>query len=755
MEQKPEPPPQQRIVLFFALLLFAVVAIPSTVIALLCYLAALLLANIILSVNPSWVPWQAGSRGQRWLAMILLVALPGAFVVRMLLSTNPPVQADTVRENLADRIALEQLPAIFPGLLSTAEPQRFLIYAPEASQVSVRLTAQSEELSAVDLGSGVHLLDVNPRMDPALQETRGPDLECTITFDNKAVQRRLRLIRSQPHPRMLRSDPKVGIAVTVSEETDELILVQRDGKHRRVPVGDGPTDCALFDEGRKAAIAHRFTPELWVIDTLTSEVLSKFPADKFQTKLAVSPNGLLLAIAGNDVKPALRLIRLSDLQNVVRVMLPFSPELIEFSDDNLLVVTDRSGRAIHRVAAAGTEWKLVDGPLLFPRPITALGKTPKAGELALALTASYLTDQQPIANHFIENTIHTLDTDKWQIISTRITDRRGLQQDDPGNTEHGISPLAIAVIDGRQYAAFTGSNEIGELPPAGVFTSYFPLDAYPLFAPRGLADLGAGAWCVSSSCEGTIGVFDRQGALRELIRLAASEEELAKNEPAALQRRQGERTFFEGTRAGIACQSCHLDAVSDGCLHHIGQNKPVDVLSVRGIAGTSPYLRDASHWRLRDLHDLAQVGYRDHQRQVPWDRAAAVAAYMESLPPEAHARINSAFDLERMRAGLAVFFAASCNACHTPPALTNLGQHSALSMFPDYFGLGGQGAGTDNFLDTPSLRGLAVSAPYLHDGRAKTLRALLTEWNRANRHGNTRDLSAQQIDDLIYFLERL
>jgi cytochrome c peroxidase len=281
------------------------------------------------------------------------------------------------------------------------------------------------------------------------------------------------------------------------------------------------------------------------------------------------------------------------------------------------------------------------------------------------------------------------------------------------------------------------------------------LDAYPLFAPRGLADLGDGAWCVSSACEGTIGVFDGSGNLRKLIRLAISEEDLAKSDPAALLRRQGERTFFEGTRAGIACQSCHLDSASDGCLHHIGQNKPVDVLSVRGIAGTSPYLRDASHWRLRDLHELALIGYRDHHRPVPWDRAAAVAAYMESLPPASHARMSCAYELDRLRAGVTVFFTAKCNVCHTPPALTNLGQHSALSMFPDYYGPEGRGAGTDNFLDTPSLRGLAVSAPYLHDGRAATLRALLTEWNRANRHGNTRDLSAQQIDDLIYFLERL
>ncbi len=755
MESQPAPPPLQRIVLLLALLLFALVAIPSWVIALACYLAALILVNLILWWNPAWVPWQAATRGQRWLLAALLIALPGALAARLIWNSNPAAQADTVRENVADRLALERLPAIFPALLATYEPQRFLVYAPGTKQVSVRFTAESPELQAIDLGHGVHLLDVDPQKDQALSKMIGSELSCTITADGAAVERTLRLVPPQPHPRLLRSDPTAGIAATVSEETDELIIIQRDGRHQRIAVGDGPTDCAVYDDGRKIVVAHRHTPELWVIETAAGKVQAKLPAERFQTRLAVSPNGELLAVAGNSEQPAVRLIRLSEMQDLARVELPFSPDLLEFGDDALLAVTDRRGRAIHRVEARGGDWSLVEGPLRFPRPITALSKTPAPQQLVLALTASYLTDEQPIANHFIENTIHTLDTAKWQIIATRITDRRGLFQDDPGNTEHGISPLALAVIDGRQVAAFAGSNELGDVPPAGVMTTYFPLDEFPLFAPRGLADLGEGTMCVSSACEGTIGVFTSAGLLIKLIQLAASEEDLAKSEPAALLRRHGERTFFEGTRAGIACQSCHLDAASDGCLHHIGQNKPVDVLSIRGIAGTSPYLRDASHWRLRDLHEVAQVGYRDYQREVPWDRAAAVAAYMESLPPESHARLNAEYDLARLRAGVAVFFAAKCNVCHTPPALTNLGQHSALSMFPDYYGPDGRGAGTDAFLDTPSLRGLAVSAPYLHDGRAATLRDVFQEWNRANRHGNTRDLTKAQLNDLLYFLERL
>lgn len=55
-------------------------------------------------------------------------------------------------------------------------------------------------------------------------------------------------------------------------------------------------------------------------------------------------------------------------------------------------------------------------------------------------------------------------------------------------------------------------------------------------------------------------------------------------------------------------------------------------------------------------------------------------------------------------------------------------------------------------LDTPTLRGLWRSAPYLHDGSAPTLRDVLTTRNAGDRHGTTSTLSAAELDDLIAYL---
>ena len=50
---------------------------------------------------------------------------------------------------------------------------------------------------------------------------------------------------------------------------------------------------------------------------------------------------------------------------------------------------------------------------------------------------------------------------------------------------------------------------------------------------------------------------------------------------------------------------------------------------------------------------------------------------------------------------------------------------------------------------TPSLRNVAVTAPYLHDGRAATLREAVQHASREH------PLGAEQIGDLVAFLQTL
>jgi len=47
------------------------------------------------------------------------------------------------------------------------------------------------------------------------------------------------------------------------------------------------------------------------------------------------------------------------------------------------------------------------------------------------------------------------------------------------------------------------------------------------------------------------------------------------------------------------------------------------------------------------------------------------------------------------------------------------------------------------------------TGPYLHDGRAATLREVLTVYNPQDRHGRTSNLTDAEIDSLVAFLMSL
>ena len=62
---------------------------------------------------------------------------------------------------------------------------------------------------------------------------------------------------------------------------------------------------------------------------------------------------------------------------------------------------------------------------------------------------------------------------------------------------------------------------------------------------------------------------------------------------------------------------------------------------------------------------------------------------------------------------------------------------------------------TDNVgpFDTPQLTNIALTAPYLHDGSARSLEEIWTIYNQNDEHGRTNDLSKDDLNDLIEYLK--
>jgi cytochrome c peroxidase len=136
-------------------------------------------------------------------------------------------------------------------------------------------------------------------------------------------------------------------------------------------------------------------------------------------------------------------------------------------------------------------------------------------------------------------------------------------------------------------------------------------------------------------------------------------------------------------------------------------------------------------------------------REVVEEEAMAIDAYLKALEPRPSPYLARDGSLTpAAERGKALFHSpeTGCSACHSGQLHTDLKAHSV--------GTRGELDRRDSF-DNPSLREVWRTGPYLHDGRAVTLRDVLTTHNKGNRHGRTSHLTDKQIDDLVAYLRSL
>ena len=235
--------------------------------------------------------------------------------------------------------------------------------------------------------------------------------------------------------------------------------------------------------------------------------------------------------------------------------------------------------------------------------------------------------------------------------------------------------------------------------------------------------------------------------------------------PLPPQLHRGKLLFISSRSAAISrdrwmsCESCHFDGEHDGRTW-LFPDGPRNTTNLRGLAHTRPLHWSADRDEVQDfeftIRELqAGTGLLDdpHPELGPSNagRSAdldALAAFIESLQPRPSPfRQRDGTLTPEAQRGQAVFHRSDvgCADCHVPPLFTDLLLHDI-----------GTGHGPGELLgpafDTPSLRGIWHTAPYLHDGRAPTLYDVLTTHNPADRHGRTAHLSEAELHDLVAFL---
>lgn len=735
---------RQLLVLATALALWAPWSKPT--------LLALVLAYVAACALWSWLDVGArlGALRPGVLAGVALLGLVpgGAALSRVVPRLLEDEGFDTLFASFGDRRRLERNPSIAPALITSDEPQTYFVRAEGARGVRVRLAPGVVEREAEPLGAGVFRLDYDPRRDGRPRPGDG-DVDAKITVDGAPHTRTMLAVTPLAHPRLLCVAPDRALAASVSRETDELVVVSARGLEHRIAVGDAPSDCAFLD-AQRVAVSHERDAAVWIADAGRGTLTARWAVGDRMVHIAVSEDQTRLAAARAGLAPALVVLDVATGAVVARAELPASPDGIAFGHDAAtVIVATRADATLHRLSLEASSLH-ESAALRLGRPVVSLGRVEQGARVLVATTDFRADGARHLGNHFVQDQLLDVDVGEMRVRARLLTARRTPRQSRAGDVDSGLSPMGIAEPrGGGLLVSFAGSDELWALDHLHAEPVSTDLDALGIHAPHGVAELADGTRVVTSPSVGAIALLPPDARAPSVLRLAPDDADLAAHARHALARRHGERGFYEGTRSGISCQSCHLHADTDLAAHNLGDHALLPTLSVRGLFATAPYLRDGSYAHLGDLDYVAQTRYRGYLRRAP-GRAQTLEAYLASLPRTRSAVDGTARDTAAERRGLQVFVGARCPMCHAPPAFTNLGQQRPAALFPDHKSLGGY-----EQLDVPSLLSVVATAPYLSDGRAHTLEAVWRDHNRDNRHGDTARLTDAQSRDLTRFLESL
>jgi len=154
---------------------------------------------------------------------------------------------------------------------------------------------------------------------------------------------------------------------------------------------------------------------------------------------------------------------------------------------------------------------------------------------------------------------------------------------------------------------------------------------------------------------------------------------------------------------------------------------------------TEKYFFRSQSFNSQQLTDLVtfvySLPYRPNRYRLPNDE----------LTP-AQERGKAIFERTKSKQGAEIAERNQCSYCHSGPKYTNQKQFDI-----------GSGKATDRspLIDVPQLANVAYSAPYLHDGSARSLEEIWTVFNPQDTHGVTNDLTKDELNDLIEYLKTL
>ena len=582
-------------------------------------------------------------------------------------------------------------------------------------------------------------------------------------------------------------------SVTLVDTASRAVILE-------LPVGVDPRSVAISPDDAVAYVANQGSDSLSVVDLTTLAVAAEVAAGDRPVGVAVSPDGRFVAVAelGDD---RVRFLDAATLSTLSTVAVADRPHGLTFTPDGrrLLVTHLLSGD----VTVLSVHPLTLYLPLIFKPSITYCATRNTRLETQDSSHVSRITDHASIptwpnvapAPSVLVNAAGTraylpqtmahglgLNTQFDTTVFPKVS-VINLETDGHQTSEHIPLPetdqpvglpwdVALARSDTEVWVVNAASNDVSVLDISDPRRPSRVAHISVGDNPRGIVvSPNETVVYVNNTLAGTVSVVDTDAyTVTSIITVT--------NIPLPPTLLHGKRLFHSSARSDLAqarwisCNTCHVEGEHDGrdwLLQYLGEVPPGgtpvitrNTTSLAGLIETYP-LRWSAEWdesadsefsvRFEqfgtglihdgEMHPTQDPSRPNQGRSYDLD---CLAAFIDSLAVPQRTHTLTAAE----QRGNAVFesLQTGCATCHPAPLYTDLQQHDVgtADAYGEWFG---------PLIDTPTLRFLYDSAPYLHDGNAATLQEVLTTANPNNEHGTTSHLTEQEIADLIQFLQAL
>ncbi len=569
-------------------------------------------------------------------------------------------------------------------------------------------------------------------------------------------------------------DANGSLAYVALHDAGSVAVVDlRAGKVlREIAVGAGPLDVAIA--GDCLLVTCQEGDLLCAVDPNAGKVVRSWKTAQGPRGVAAHPDGTRYFVCCHDAQ----VLQAIDAATGKSESLPLDgwPQRALVHRDTthpyLLVLADEQpGAAVHLVSSDAVPRVLATSRL--PHVSNPRGMTSKQGSASFVLLAHQDPRDRVPATQITQGWVFTNAVSTfspWGIDTSRGAASPAKVLDEPGHAFADPTDVVLTPDQRFAFVACGGADAVLVLrPDRFVSANYGPLvdDGRALTGlprakddlarsrryvvgrlptganPRRLALSGdGGTLVVANSLGDSLTVIDaRTPRVLRQIDLGGPKPDAARR--GAVLFHSGRLTFH----GQFSCASCHPDGGTDGRtwdLSRDGIGNFVNTRDLHGVKDTPPYgwhatspdLADRVTGTLRNLH---------HHEPAPAE-VGDLVAFLESLRP--HRPVPPApAEAPAAARGKALFAGkGGCVHCHRSAAYDDRATHDVGTRV--------EGDLADRF-DTPSLRGVRFTAPYLHHGRAKTLEEVLTTFNPQHRHGHAHGLTITERADLIAFLRSL